>query len=63
VDGGKDARGAASRISLLHLRGEPWARIGEQVSQRNLAVTGNTYTHVLTEETELDYEALLPLAA
>jgi integrase len=51
------------RISLLHLRGVPWARIGEQVGQRNLAVTANTYTHVLTDETELDYEALLPLAA
>jgi hypothetical protein len=48
-----------ARISLLHLRGMPWARIGEQVGQRNLAVTANTYTHVLTDETELDYAALL----
>jgi integrase len=47
------------RISLLHLRGVPWARIGEQVGQRNLAVTANTYTHVLTDERELDYPALL----
>jgi integrase len=47
------------RISLLHLRGEPWARIGEFVGQRNLAVTANTYTHVLVDETELDYVALL----
>lgn len=47
------------RISLLHLRGVPWARIGEQVGQRNLAVTANTYTHVLTDETELDYARLL----
>jgi integrase len=47
------------RISLLHLRGMPWARIGEQVGQRNLAVTANTYTHVLTDERELDYRALL----
>lgn len=44
------------RISLEHLRGEPWARIGELVGQRNLAVTANTYTHVLVDETELDYE-------
>ena len=51
------------RISLLHLRGVPWARIGEQVGQRNLAVTANTYTHVLTDETELDYAALLALPA
>jgi integrase len=43
------------RISLEHLRGVPWARIGELVGQRNLAVTANTYTHVLTDETELDY--------
>lgn len=47
------------RISLLHLGGEPWARIGEQVGQRNLAVTANTYTHVLLDEAELDYAELL----
>jgi integrase len=47
------------RISLLHLRGVPWARIGEFVGQRNLAVTANTYTHVLLDERELDYAGLL----
>jgi integrase len=47
------------RISLLHLRGVPWARIGEFVGQRNLSVTANTYTHVLLDETELDYMRLL----
>jgi integrase len=47
------------RISLLHLRGTPWARIGEFVGQRDLAVTANTYTHVLTDETELDYSSLV----
>jgi integrase len=47
------------RISLLHLAGAPWARIGEHVGQRNLAVTANTYTHVLADETELDYASLL----
>jgi len=47
------------RISLLHLGGVPWARIGEHVGQRDLAVTANTYSHVLADETELDYEALL----
>jgi integrase len=51
------------RISLLHLRGVPWAVIRAQVGQRNLAVTANTYTHVLTDETELDYTALLAVAA
>ena len=47
------------RISLLHLRGMPWARIGEFVGQRNLSVTAYTYTHVLLDETELDYHQLL----
>ncbi len=47
------------RISLEHLRGVPWARIGETVGQRNLAVTANTYTHVLSDESELDYANLL----
>jgi integrase len=46
------------RISLLHLSGVPWARIGEHVGQRNLAVTANTYTHVLADETEVDYVAV-----
>jgi len=47
------------RISLLHLGGTPWARIGEHVGQRNLAVTANTYTHVLADERELDYAEAL----
>ena len=47
------------RISLLHLSGVPWARIGEHVGQRNLAVTANTYTHVLVDENEIDYTVLL----
>ena len=34
-------------------------RIGEHVGQRNLAVTANTYTHVLVDEAELDYASLL----
>jgi integrase len=47
------------RISLLHLGGVPWARIGEQVGQRNLAVTANVYSHVLADERELDYASAL----
>jgi integrase len=47
------------RISLLHLRGVPWARIGEFVGQRSLSVTADVYTHVLSDETELDYSKLL----
>ena len=38
------------RISLLHLKGVPWVRIGEQVGQRDLAVTANTYSHVMLDE-------------
>jgi integrase len=47
------------RVSLLHLRGVAWARIGEWVGQRNLAVTANTYSHVLLDEAEVDYARLL----
>jgi integrase len=47
------------RISLLHLGGVPWARFGEHVGQRNLAVTANRYSHVLADEQELDYASLL----
>jgi hypothetical protein len=36
-----------------------WARIGELTVNRNLAVTPNTYTHVLMDESEVDYEGLL----
>jgi integrase len=46
------------RISFLHLRGVPWARIGEFVGQRNLSVTADTYTRVPTDEAELDYADL-----
>jgi integrase len=47
------------RISLLHLRGVPWARIAEFVGQRKLSVTADVYSHVVVDETELDYAALL----
>jgi hypothetical protein len=47
------------RISLLHLSGVPWARIGEHVGQRSLRVTADTYSHVLVDEAELDYATLL----
>ena len=44
------------RISLMHLRGIPWARIGEFVGQRDLTVTANTYTPT---RLRLDYAGLL----
>jgi integrase len=47
------------RISLLHLGGVPWATIGLAVGQRDVATTANTYSHVLTDETELDNANLL----
>ncbi len=34
-------------------------RIGEFVDQRNLSVTADIYTHVLVDETELDYARML----
>lgn len=43
------------RVSLLHLAGVPWARIGEQVGHDDLMTTARTYTHVVADERELDY--------
>jgi integrase len=47
------------RVSLLHLGGMPWARIGELVGHDDLMTTARTYTHVVADEAELDYEAML----
>jgi integrase len=47
------------RVSLLHAQGLPWARIGEVVGHTDLMTTARTYTHVLSDEVEGDYEALL----
>jgi integrase len=47
------------RVSLLHLGGVPWARIGEQVGHDDLVTTARTYTHVVADERELDYAGLL----
>jgi integrase len=45
------------RVSLLHLGGMPWARIGELVGHDDLMPTARTYTHVVADERELDYGA------
>jgi hypothetical protein len=37
----------------------PWARIGELVGHDDLVTTARTYTHVVADEGELDYEELL----
>jgi hypothetical protein len=33
--------------------------MGERVGRRNLAVTANTYSHLLADEAELDHAELL----
>ncbi len=47
------------RVSLLHLAGVPWARIGEAVGHGDITTTSRVYTHVLADETEIDYAGLL----
>jgi hypothetical protein len=51
------------RISLLHLRGVP---VGEDRRASRPAEPGrdreHTYTHVLTDERELDYEMMLAVS-
>jgi integrase len=46
------------RVSLLHLSGTPWARIGEIVGHDDITTTSRVYTHVLADETEVDYVTL-----
>jgi integrase len=38
------------RVTLLHLGGMPWARIGELVGHDDLVTTARTYTHVVADE-------------
>jgi integrase len=47
------------KISLLHKQGRTWAEIGQFVGQRQLSVTADIYTHVLSDGREVDYERLL----
>jgi integrase len=47
------------RVSPLHLAGMPWARIAELVGHDDLVTTARTYTHVVADEGELDYAAML----
>jgi integrase len=47
------------RISLLHRQGRTWAEIGAFVGQRSARVTSDVYTHVLLDDREVDYRALL----
>lgn len=47
------------RVSLLHLAGVPWAKIGEAVGHDDLMTTARTYTHVIADESEIDYAEAL----
>jgi integrase len=47
------------RVSLLHLGGMPWARIGEAVGHDDITTTSRVYTHVVADERELDYETMV----
>ena len=51
------------RVSLLHRQGRSWAEIARFVGQRKLSITADTYTHVLLDDRELDYRALLAARA
>jgi integrase len=37
----------------------PWARIGELVGHDDLMTTARTYTHVVADEGELEYAAII----
>jgi hypothetical protein len=37
----------------------PWARIGESRRPGDLVTTARTYTHVVADEAELNYEEVL----
>jgi integrase len=47
------------RISLLHAQGKTWAEIGARVAQSSFSTTEKTYTHLMLETRELDYERLV----
>ena len=46
-------------VSRLHANGVSWARIGEVVGHTDLVTTARHYTHVMADEAELDYTALV----
>jgi integrase len=47
------------RISVLHRQGKTWAEIARFVGQRKLSITADTYTHVMIDAREVDYDALI----
>ena len=46
-------------LLLASSQGMPWARIGEVVGHGDLVTTARTYTHVVADEQETDYEEAL----
>ena len=46
------------RVSLLHLGGTPWARIGELVGHATSHDREHVH-HVVADERELDYEGMI----
>ena len=48
---------ATNELGIVHA--PPPVEVGDILASRNLAVTANTYTHVLLDEAELDYAELL----
>lgn len=53
-----------SRVACASLGSNTFANpIGEALGQRNLAVTANTYTHVLSDGREVGYGELLSLVS
>lgn len=46
------------RVSLMHAGGISWARIGEAVGH-SPRESADTYTHVMVDETAIDYGAIL----
>jgi hypothetical protein len=52
----------ATKFEYAEVVAAAWARIGELVGQKDLAVTANTYTHVMAEG-ELNYAGLLEESA
>jgi integrase len=48
------------RVSLLHLAGMPWTRIGEQVGHDDLVTTARTNTDVVADQRQLDSTESLP---
>ena len=54
VDGLRDRR-----ISLWHKAGLSWAEIGDSIGQRSRMVTADTYSFVIADYREVDYQTVL----